>query len=83
MSKMQVFLTFDKVEEEFKKLLNEGIYKILLTEAKNGERSPQDVIFDYLNNKEWKERLRVLIGLSGGSIERLQRVCAASVTLSI
>lgn len=72
---MQVFLSFEEVEEEFKELVNEGVHKILLTEANNGGRHFQDVIFDYLNNKDWKDRLKVLIGLSGGSVERLQRVC--------
>lgn len=74
---MQVFVSFDEVEREFSKLVDKTMQNILLTEAKNGERKQADVIFDYLNHKEWETRLKTIVGLSGGSVERLKRVCDA------
>jgi len=72
---MQVFIRFEEVEKHFAIDVNNKVASILLTDAKNGEQPSKDVIFDYLGNTNWKDRLSVIVGLSGGSIERLQRIC--------
>ena len=58
-------------------LVEERTRDVLLTKAKNGGRSPADTIFDYLDHKEWNRRLETIVGLSGGSKERLKRVFMA------
>ena len=78
-SRMQMFVNFPDVEATIREEVNQRTSQILLTEAKNGERDPFDVIFDYLNHPQWKTRLTTLVGLSGGSFERLMRI--ASVIL--
>lgn len=72
-----LFVSFDEVEQEFSNLVNHSVQAILLTEAKNGERKSEDVIFDYLSNDNWEERLKTIVGLSGGSIEKLKRIIDA------
>lgn len=76
-SRMKIFVNFPSVEEELRLGIDSQVSQILLTEAKNGERESSDVIFDYLHHDEWEQRLKTLIGLSGGSLERLKRVFVA------
>ena len=76
-NRMQVFVNFPEVEDKLRQEINERVQGILLTEAKNGERPSYDVVIDYLCHEKWEARLTSLIGLSGGSLERLKRVARA------
>ncbi len=76
-SRMQVFVNFPTAEANLRTKVNQRRDQILLTEARNGERPSFDVIVDYLNHPQWKTRLTTLIGLSGGSMERMKRVAEA------
>lgn len=76
-SRMQVFVNFADLEDNLRAEVDQRRDQILLTEARNGERDPFDVIVDYLNHPQWDTRLTTLIGLSGGSMERMKRVASA------
>ena len=78
-TRMQMFVNFPAAEASLRAKVNQRTSQILLTEARNGERPPLDVIVDYLNHPQSDARLTTLIGLSGGSLERLKRI--ASVIL--
>lgn len=73
--KMRVFVDFPEVEDELAQKTESRVKEILLTETKNGKRKSAKVIYDYLDNADWEKRLQVIIGLSGGSLERLKRIC--------
>ena len=74
--KMCVFLHFDKVENTLEDDLKMQV-QIELTKVKNRERLPKEVLYDYLSTKDWKERLKTILGFSNGSLERLKRVYEA------
>ena len=74
---MQVFLDFPNVEESLQKEIELTVERILLSKAQNGGRPPVDVLTDYLNARniqEMEERLKVIIGFSHGSLEKVKRI---------
>ena len=74
---MKIFLDFPEVEKSMHGRIDETIQKIMLTSAQNGGRDPVDVLTDYLDaGKDTEDRLKFIIGLSGGSFERMKRVCS-------
>ncbi len=75
---MRVFLDFPDVERSFQTEAEKAISKILLTKAQNGGRDPTDVLTDYLDaGADTEERMRVIIGFSRGSLEKVKRVYEA------
>ena len=79
--RMSVFLSFPQAELEIQESIELLIKKIMLSKAENGHRPPVDVLTDYLANAadagEQKDRIKVLIGFTGGSLERLKRIYQA------
>ena len=72
---MQIFLHFPAVEKFIKHECQNILQKILLSKPKNGNRSSCDVLVDYLNaGNDTDLRLKLLIGFSGGSYEKFQRI---------
>ena len=72
---MKIFLDFPEVEKSMHGKIDETIQKIMLTSAQNGGRDPVDVLTDYLDaGKDTEDKLKFIIGLSGGSFERMKRV---------
>ncbi len=75
---MQVFLDFPQVEESLQAEIEDTVKQIMLSKAQNGGRPPLDVMMDYLDaGKDSENRLKFIIGLSGGSLEKMKRVYAA------
>lgn len=74
---MQVFLDFPDVEESLQEEIEQTVDRILLSQTQNGGRSPVDVLTDYLdtdNVNEMEERMKVIIGFSHGSLEKIKRI---------
>ena len=72
---MQVFLHFSAVEKSIKRECQNILRKILLSKPKNGDRLSHDVLVDYLDaGDDTNLRLKLLIGFSGGSYEKFQRI---------
>lgn len=77
-TEMQIFLDFPHVEENLQQTIEQTIAQIILSRAQNGGRDAEDVLTDYLDVGEHsKERLKFIIGLSGGSMEKMKRVYSA------
>ena len=77
-SGMQVFLDFPDVEQALQEEVEQTVNKILLSQAQNGGRPPIDVLTDYLDaGRDTEERLKVVIGFSRGSLERVKRIYEA------
>ncbi len=75
---MRVFLDFPQVEDSMRAEAREIIGKIMLSRAQNGGRPPVDVLSDYLDaGADAEKRLKFIIGLAGGSLEKIKRVYAA------
>ena len=77
---MQVFLDFPDVEQTIQEEVEQSVSRILLSKAQNGGRASVDVLADYLNAPNMdalEERLKVIIGLSRGSLERVKRIYEA------
>ncbi len=70
------FLDFPNVEKSVEEEIKKRLDSILLTKAHNGTRPPVDVLTDYLKGDVKDEKLKMVIGLSGGSLEKLRRVYA-------
>lgn len=77
-SSMQVFLDFPEVEDALNSTIEEQIKSLLLTRH-CGNKSSQDIINDYLgeNLEELEMRIRAIVGLSFGSLERVKRIYEA------
>ena len=72
---MQVFLDFPDVERTLQQEVEQTVNRILLSKAQNGGRDPVDVLTDYLDaGGDTEERLKVIIGFSSGSLERVKRI---------
>ena len=74
---MQVFLDFPNIEEELQEEIEQTVDRILLAQAQNGGRPPVDVLTDYLNARnvnDMEERMKVIIGFSSGSLEKVKRI---------
>lgn len=74
---MQVFLDFPDVEESLQEEIEQTVKRILLSKAQNGGRPSVDVLTDYLNApnvNDMEERLKVIIGFSHGSLEKVKRI---------
>ena len=77
-SGMQVFLNFADVERAFQEEVGQTVNKILLSKAQNGGRLPVDVLTDYLDaGRDAENRLKVIIGFSHGSVEKIKRIYEA------
>ncbi len=75
---MQVFLDFPEIEQSLQEEVEQTVNSILLSKAQNGGRDPVDVLTDYLNaGSDTEERLKVIIGFSRGSLERVKRIYEA------
>ena len=77
---MQVFADFAEVENALRDEVERSVGKILLTCAQNGDRHAVDILADYLDAgsaSDIEERLKIIIGLSQGSLEMLKRVYEA------
>ena len=74
---MQVFLNFPEVEEGLQEEIEQTVDRILLSKAQNGDRNPVDVLTDYLSTRnvdDMEERMKVIIGFSHGSLEKVKRI---------
>lgn len=77
-SGMQAFLDFPDVEQALQDEVEQTVNKILLSKAQNGGRPPVDVLTDYLDaGRDTEERLKVIIGFSHGSVEKVKRIYEA------
>lgn len=75
---MQTFLDFPQVEASLRREIDETVGRIMLTRAQNGGRPAADVMTDYLDaGNATEERLKFIVGICGGSMERIKRVYAA------
>ena len=75
---MRVFLDFPDIEDSFQAEAVKTVDRILLAKAQNGGRDPVDVLTDYLDaGVDTEERMRVIIGFSQGSLEKVKRVYEA------
>ena len=75
---MSVFLDFPDVERSLRLGVEQTVNRILLSRAQNGGRHPVDVLADYLDaGRDTEERLKVIIGFSSGSLERVKRIYEA------
>ncbi len=72
-SAMRIFINVPKVEDLIQQDIEKLVSKTLLSKAENGARPPVDVLTDYLGS-DTEDRLKIIIGFSGGSLERLKRV---------
>ena len=68
------FLEFPEIEDLIEKEINDQTENVLLTITTNGSRPPEAVLFDYLENDPDEEKLKAVIALSGGSLEKLKRI---------
>ena len=72
---MGIFLDFPDVEESMEIASENILRQMLLSKTQNGNRLPEDVLADYLNaGNDTNIRLKLLIGFSGGSYEKFQRI---------
>ena len=75
---MQVFLDFPDVERDIFLEIQKSVQKILLSPVQNGKRPPEQVMADYLNaGEDAEERLKVILGFSNGSLEKIKRIYKA------
>lgn len=77
---MQVFVNIDEVEVALRDEVEQLVGKILLTRTRNGGRHRVDMLADYLDAgsvRNIEERLKIIVGLSQGSLETLKRVYEA------
>ncbi len=74
---MSHFLDFKEVEDEIENLIEEAASLSLLTSAKNDGRPKAEVLADYLASDSNEERIKLMVGMAGGSTERLKRIVAA------
>ena len=76
--RMRIFLNFPGVEDSLQQGVSKIVRRIMLSKAQNGGRPPLDVLTDYLDaGSDYEQRLQFIIGLSGGSLERIKRVYEA------
>lgn len=77
-SGMRVFLDFPEVDAGLQAKATATLGDIMLSRAQNGGRPPLDVLSDYLDaGADTPNRLQFVIGLSGGSLERMKRIYEA------
>lgn len=75
---MQIFLHFPDAEKRILQEVKKSVNKILLSSAQNGGRLPAQVMSDYLDGKQnTLERIKVIIGFSYGSREKLKQIFKA------
>ena len=76
---MQVFLDFPELEKALQSEVEEKVEKILLNKTEKTNQPSSEIMVDYLNaGKDMDERIRVVIGFSHGSLEKLKRVYKAA-----
>ena len=74
---MRHFLEFPDVEDSVEEKIRDQTEHILLTSATNGSGPREDALFDYLGEDDKdRSRLKAIIALSGGSLEKLKRIVA-------
>ncbi len=72
---MSHFLNFPDLEDEMERLVQEGKREALDATPRNGSRSREDAIADFLQQDDsTNKNLKMLISLSAGSLERLSRL---------
>ena len=77
-ARMKVFLDFPQVEDSLQDDIERTVNQIMLSKVQNGGRPPLDVMTDYLDaGRDSEDRLKFIIGLGGGSLEKMKRVYAA------
>ncbi len=69
---MSMFLIFPDVEDEMDALVQNRIDQ--LSAPKNGGKTSEDLLFDYLTEDKDSEKLKLVIAMSGGSVEKLKRI---------
>lgn len=74
---MRPFLDFPNVESQIEAEIARKTKSTLLSETRNGNRPKVDVLTDYLGNGNRNERLQIIVGMSGGSLEKLRRIFEA------
>ena len=74
---MRPFLNFPAVEKEIEAEIEKETQSMMLSQAHNGNRPPLDVLTDYLGTGKRKERLKMIVGMSGSSREKLCRIFEA------
>ena len=72
---MSYFLDFQNIEQKIDDLIKQETSMALLSKAHNGNRPKIDVLTDYLEGDE--KKLNIIVGISGGSIEKLKRIVAS------
>ena len=76
---MQVFLDFPELEKTLQSEVEEEVKKILLNKTEGTNQSPSEIMINYLSaGKDLEERIKVIIGLSHGSLEKFKRIYKAA-----
>lgn len=70
---MSVFLHFPQVEKEIRKEIEGLVNRIIAQEIPSDISDDVELLTAYLSERT-EEKLKILVGLSGGSIEKLRRV---------
>ena len=78
--RMSHFLDFPQVEDDIECLVAISAAEAMLTDV-NGcsqrDKQPVEVLTEYLQNDPKAEKLKLVVRIAGGSIERLKRIVAA------
>ena len=74
---MSHFLDFPEIESEIDKKIQEIVEWAILSVTKNGDRSPEDVLSDYLSVDREQKKLKIIVAMAGGSEEKLKRIVAS------
>ncbi len=78
MKSMDVFLNFPEVEKSMIDRVLENAKQILFNEIVENQQTTENILVQYLMNASNIEiRLRAVMGLTGGSLERLKRIAGA------
>ena len=76
---MQVFLDFPELEKALQSEVEEEVKRILLKKTEGTSQSPSEIMVNYLSaGKDLEERIKVIIGLSHGSLEKFKRIYKAA-----
>ncbi len=74
-SGMSVFLEIPEVETKIDEEVSQTVQRFLLSKVVKGDSSSLDLLTDCLESNEHGDtRLKIIVGLTGGSLERLKRV---------
>lgn len=74
---MSHFLNFPDIESEIDKLIEESVKLSLLPKSTKESSATHDVLADYLSEDPNQKKLKMVVAMAGGSLEKLKRVIAS------